>query len=262
MRTSARRRTSAGSARDDRARHELVERLGAQPAVGRDVQHAGVVLAHDERERLRRRRRRARPGTAASRRARARGVGLVSRRAQRWCAPAPSTGAARSVVIVTAGMVVLPLGEQPLDLGRVHRGVEARVRAQRRVLGERQRVRRPRAVRRGRREPDDLAHADRRGGVEHAPRPVDVHARHQRLVVDRVDDRGEVHQHVDPFEQRLQVVTGDVHPVQLEVRRAPRAARARRGRRSGRCPARLPNAGSKRCPRKPATPVTATVRVP
>ena len=35
--------------------------------------------------------------------------------------PAPSTGAARSVVIVTAGMVVLPLGQHPLDLGRVHR---------------------------------------------------------------------------------------------------------------------------------------------
>ena len=44
-------------------------------------------------------------------------------------APAPSTGAERRVVTVTAGCSLAPLGEQALDLGGVHGGREARVRA-------------------------------------------------------------------------------------------------------------------------------------
>ena len=119
-------------------------------------------------------------------------------------------------------VVVLPLGQQPLDLRGVDRRTEAGVRAQRRVFGQWKRVRRPRAVHRGRRESDDLAHTDRGSRVEHAARSLDVHARHQRLIRDRVDDGREVHEHVDPLEQRLEIVTGDVDPVQLEVWRPAR----------------------------------------
>ena len=181
---SARRRTSAGSG-GTIARGTSASRSSAlEPAVGRDVQHAGMVLAHDERERahdvvdvhdLERRRRaaHAHPGRAREQlRPEVVRAGAEDRR-----------GAQRRDR--HRGMVVLPLGEQPFDLGRVHRGVEAGVRPQWRVLGERERVRAPRAVRGGRREPDDLAHADRRGRVEHPTRPLDVHARHQRFVGDR-----------------------------------------------------------------------------
>ncbi len=118
-------------------------------------------------------------------------------------------------------MLVLPLGEQPLDLRGMHGGVEARVRSKRRILGERERVRRPGTVRRGRREPDDLPDTDGGCRVEHPPRPFDVDARHERPVGDRIDDRGEVHEDLDPFEQGLEIVAGDVHPVQLELRDAP-----------------------------------------
>ena len=231
-----------------------------EPAVGRDVQHA--------RDGPRARRARARAttsstcttwnGGAAPRTRDA--VGPVSSRAQRCCAPAPSTGAARRVVIVTAGWSCCHSASSrstsaactaALKPGLGRSGASS-------VSGSG--LVGPRAVRRGGREADDLAHADRGRGVEHAPRALDVDARHQRLVGDRVDDRREVHEHVDALEQRLQVVAGDVDPVQLEAAETGAAARARRGRRSGRCPVRPPDAGSRRCPRKPATPVTATVR--
>ena len=61
----------------------------------------------------------------------------------------------------------------------------------------------PRAVHGGARHAHDPLGAHCGGRVEHLARALDVHARHQRLVGDRIDDAGEVHDHVDALEQRL-----------------------------------------------------------
>ena len=46
--------------------------------------------------------------------------------------------------------------------------------------------------------------------------PSTLTPRHHRLVGDGVDDRGEVHEHVDPLEHGLELRTGDVDQVELE----------------------------------------------
>ena len=82
----------------------------------------------------------------------------------------------------------------------------------------------PRAVDGGARDAHDPLRADRRGGVEHVTGALDVDPRHQRRRRARVDDTGEVHDHVDALEQRLELGAGDVDPVRI---------RRVRGRRSG-----------------------------
>ena len=114
------------------------------------------------------------------------------------------------------GMLVAPVGEQPFDLGGLHRRREPRVRAQRRVLGERHRVVRPRPVDRGVRDSHHLADPDRGRGIEHPAGAVDVDAGHERLVGDRVDDGREVDEHVGALEQRLELGAGHVDEVELE----------------------------------------------
>ena len=80
----------------------------------------------------------------------------------------------------------------------------------------------PRAVHGGARDAHDPAGADRGRGVEHVARALDVDPRHERDVGHRVDDTGEVHDHVDALEQRLQLGAGDVDPVRIRpMRRTP-----------------------------------------
>ena len=119
------------------------------------------------------------------------------------------------------GMAPAPLGEEPLHLGGLHRGREVGVGTQRGVLGERDRVVGPRAVDGGAGDAHDPAGADRRGGVEHVTRALDVDPRHERDVGHGVDDAGEVHDDVDALEQRLQLGAGDVDPGEFDRARAP-----------------------------------------
>ena len=119
------------------------------------------------------------------------------------------------------GVVDAPLVQQALDLGGVHGRPEPRIRTQRRVLGERHRIRRPRAVDRRGRDPDDAAHAHRAGRVEHASGAVHVDPRHQRVVHDRIGDGGEVHHGVAPAQERIELAAGDVDEVVLVAADGP-----------------------------------------
>ena len=121
-----------------------------------------------------------------------------------------------------AWVIVAPLDEEALSFGGLHCRGEVRVRAEGRVLREGDGVVRPRAVHRRARHAHDLGDADRGRGVEHATRAFHVHASHQRLVGDRVDDRRKVHQHLNAFEQRLELATSDIGEMELESLRPPR----------------------------------------
>ena len=79
----------------------------------------------------------------------------------------------------------------------------------------------PRAVDGGAGDAHDAPGADRRGGVEHVARALDVDPRHERDVGHRVDDTGEVHDDVDALEQRLQLGAGDVDAGEFDRARAP-----------------------------------------
>jgi hypothetical protein len=114
-------------------------------------------------------------------------------------------------------VLVAPLAEEALDLGGVHGGCEPRVRPQRGVFRQGQGVVGPGSVHGGARDANDLPYADGGGGVEDAPGALDVDARHERLVGYRVDDRGQVDEHLDPLEQRLELGAADVNPLELEV---------------------------------------------
>ena len=136
-------------------------------------------------------------------------------------APGPTTGADRSVVTVTSGWSARHSREEALDLGALHRGREVRVRAEGRVLGQRDRVVGPGAVDGGARDAHDPPGTHRRGGVEHVPGALDVDPRHQPDVGHGVDDAGEVHDHVDALEQRFELRAGDVDAGELDVARPP-----------------------------------------
>ena len=77
---------------------------------------------------------------------------------------------------------------------------------------------------------------------------------------DRVDDAGEVHDHVDALEQRLQLGAGDVDAVEFERAAVAARARARRGRARGRRRDARRARGADGCPTRPAAPVTAIGR--
>ena len=152
-------------------------------------------------------RRRAPPAPAAPRPGPAAAGGPSRMRAGRRSAPGPTTGAARSVVTVTtSGWSRCHSREQALDLGALHRGRELRVRAQGDVLGQRDRVVRPMRRTRWRSTRARSACAPTAAAASSTCRvPLDVDPRHQRLVGDRVDDAGEVHDHVDALEQRREL---------------------------------------------------------
>ena len=170
-------------------------------------------------------------------------------------APGPTTVAERKVVTTTSGPVGTPRGQQPLDLRALHRGRE-RVRPQWCVLGERDRVVRPRAVDGRARHPHDLPHADVGRGREHPPRALDVHPCHERLVGDRIDDAREVHHHVDALEHRPEVGAGDVDPVECDLRRRRAGSRTSSATTCSTCGSSA-SSGSNRCPTSPDAPVTA-----
>ena len=130
-------------------------------------------------------------------------------------------GAARNVVIVTAGWSCCHSREESLHLRRVHCGIETRVgrKGASSVSGTGFVAQAPYAAVVERRM--ILRTPTATGRVGAGARPLDVHTRHQWLVGDRIDDCREVHEHVRTLQQRLQVVTGDVHAVQLEVWGAP-----------------------------------------
>ena len=155
----ARSSSSAGSGRHDRAAAASARASSAlEPAVGRDVEDARdgrssttsasardeVVDVHD----LHRRRRAAHPQRRAAEQ-QARRQALAHR--ARGRAPA------RSVVTATAGVLVAATRSRRSTSAACTAGDEPRVGAQRRVLGERDRVVGPRAVHRRARDPDDLA---------------------------------------------------------------------------------------------------------
>ena len=119
------------------------------------------------------------------------------------------------------GVVGAPFAEEALDLGALHRGREVRIRAEGRVLRQRDRVVGPGAVDGGARDAHDPARAHRRRGVEHVPGALDVDPRHQPDVGHRVDHAGEVHHHVDALEERFELGPGDVDPGELDVARPP-----------------------------------------
>ena len=209
-----------GHGRDARAREQRAGVVGCEPAVGRDVEGSRQVAGGDEDERGREvvdvDDLDGRLGVADAQRrpsqddARGQAFGA---RADHRRRPERGHGHAR--------VVLAPLGEQPLDLGTLDGGREVRVGAQWRVLGERDRVARPRAVHRRARDAHDAVHADRARGREDPARPLDVDARHERLVGDGVDDAGEVDNGVDALEDGLQVRAGDVDPVEFERAAAP-----------------------------------------
>ncbi len=115
------------------------------------------------------------------------------------------------------GVLLAPVAQESLDLGGVDGGCEARVGTQGGVLGQGHGVVGPRPVDGRARDADDLPHADGGGGVEDPPGALDVDARHQRLVGNRVDDRGQVDEHVGRVEEWLELGAADVDPVELEV---------------------------------------------
>jgi len=55
------------------------------------------------------------------------------------------------------------------------------------------------------------------GGVEDPPCALDVDARHERLVGNRVDDGGQVDEHLGCFQQRLELGAADVDAMEGEV---------------------------------------------
>ncbi len=109
-----------------------------------------------------------------------------------------------------------PLGQQPLQFRLVDTEREPGIRAERRVLGEGDRVVRPRAVDRGAGHQDDLGKAGGGGRLEDPPGAADVDAGHEVLVGDGVVYTGQVDEDVDPLEQRPQVGPGHVDEVELQ----------------------------------------------
>ena len=119
-------------------------------------------------------------------------------------------------------MSIAPLPEPALVLRVVQRGEETRVRAQRGILGDRDRVVGPRAVDRRARDLHDPSRADGRGGFEHLAGPLHVDVREQRTVVPPGVDAREMDDRLDPVEHGGEVARGDVDAVELE---APHPAR-------------------------------------
>ena len=118
--------------------------------------------------------------------------------------------------------------------GLVHRVRELGVRAQRRVLGQRHRVVRPRAVHGRARHHDDLLDTRRAGRVEQPAGRLDVDPRRFGLVDLGPRREGEVHQRVGRLQQRA------------ARRRAPSRVAAAR---SWPLPAASPRRRSRRCER-------------
>ena len=168
-----------------------------EPAVGRDVERARVVLADHELERgdevvdvdgLHRRRR-----AAHAQRGRP-----SSNRDGSRSAPGPSTGAVRSVVTTAPGCAsrhspsrrsasaAWIAGEKP-GFGRSGASSVSGTG----FVG-------PRAVDRRARHPDDLADATAAAASSTRPGAVDIDPGHQRLVGHGIDHRREVHEHVGP----------------------------------------------------------------
>ena len=190
--------------------------VGAQPSVGGDVVRAREVVADREQERgdqvvdmnhlhgwagapdAQRRPAQQQTGREAL------GAG-----AEHWRRPQGRDRDRR--------VLVAPLGEEALDLGGVHGGREARVGPEGGVLRQGHRVVGPRAVDGGGRHPDHLPHTDGGGRVEDPPCALDVHARHERFVGNRVDDGGQVDEHLGRFQQRLELGAADVDAMEGEV---------------------------------------------
>ena len=156
------------------------------------------------------------------------------------------------------GPVARPVREQAFAFAVDDRGQVRRARPQRRILGDRHRVVRPRAVDRGARRPHDLLHTGRGRRVEDTPRAVDVDPREELVVGQRADRGREMHdrRHVRAgTEPGRRPSTSTRWNSSLRARRA--GSRTSRPTIRSTCGLASSN-GSSRCPRKPETPVTAT----
>ena len=203
--------------RERAARKERPHVFGSEPAGRRHVEHSRVVTTDDERQRTHQ---------------------VVDVHHLDWCAlpadaqPTPAGQDACPQMFGArahdrrrpqdrdrhVGMFELPLVEQTLDFGCVGRRTEPRVRAQRRILGQRHRIRRPGAVHRRGRHPDDGADSHRRRRVQQPPCPFDVRARHRAVVRDRIEHPREMHDRLDALDQRLDLAAGDVNEMVFETR--------------------------------------------
>ncbi len=135
--------------------------------------------------------------------------------------PAPSSASANAglrIATAASRVFVGPVGDEPLDLGLVHRVRELGVRAQRRVLGEWDRIVRPRPVDRRARDDDDLLDARAARRVEQATRRVDVDARGLGLVDLGTRREREVHERVGRLQQRGGIGEGQVEAALLGLR--------------------------------------------
>ena len=204
----------------------------------------GVVDVHD----LHRRRRAAdaRPGGRP-----------VATAANNEFDPAPTTGAMRSRVATRPSLAARPLREQRVRTRRRGSRGGTRVRPQRRVLGERHRVVRPRAVHRRARRPHDLrtpaaaaASSTRRvpstlTRVNSASSGIGptIAARCTTVSTSRRYGARSAFSDVDPVERQLAGAAGRVAHVESDDAVDVGLASS---------------SGSSRCPRNPETPVTAT----
>ncbi len=119
-------------------------------------------------------------------------------------------------------MIALPLIDQSFSLRGMDRGSKAGIGSQRRVLGEWHRVGGPRAVHGGGRHPHELRDPDLGRGGQYPAGPFDVRTRHERIVDDRVDHRGKMHNGIDAREERFDLLAGHINEVGLETGTAPR----------------------------------------
>ena len=254
----ARARAPPPGTRAPRARDERARVVGVEPAVGRDVVDAREIAAWPRARARSRGRRRARPAPASPRPAPAAADGPSRMRAGRRSAPGPTTGADRSVVTVTLGVArraTRRAGARPRRPAPRARSAGSGAAARPRSAGPgcwptRRRRWRSRCARSG--VAPTAAAASSTWRV-----PSTLTRAISADVGDGVDDAGEVHDHVDALEQRLELGAGDVDPGELDVARAPiRLAHVESEHRDRRRDVRRAPGGAG-CPTRPDAPVTA-----